>query len=33
MKIDEYLDYLEFLLYNFIHIIFLSIIKVCRYII
>ena len=33
MKIDDYLDYLEFLVCSFIHIIFLYIVKIGRYIV
>ena len=33
MKVDEYLDKLEFLVFNFIYMIFLYIVKIIRYIV
>jgi len=33
MSVDEYLDYLEYLVCSFIHMIFLYIIKMFRYIV
>lgn len=33
MTVDEYLDKLEFLVFNFIYMIFLYIVKIIRYIV